>query len=331
MIASIFTTIIVQPIFNLLVFIYAILPGHNFGLAIILFTILIRLLMWPLVKKQINQAKAMRELAPEIKKIKAAAKGDRQKESQMTMELYKEREINPFASFGILIVQLPILIGLYSGLSKIIKNPHQIISFSYPSVQHLSWIEHLSRNIHNFDNSLLGVIDLGRKAVGPHGVYWPAMAIVAASAALQYYQSKQLMPQSKDSRSLRQILREAGQGKQADQSEVNAAVGRGTLLLVPGMVFIFGLNFAAALPLYWLTSSLVAVIQQKRILEEDVEEADKSVKLSPKRPAKTGPKPTPKSFTTSGGLKVTRKTLNDGSSQTPKTSKSRKSNRRKRR
>jgi YidC/Oxa1 family membrane protein insertase len=55
-----FTTLIVQPIFNLLVLIYALLPGHNFGLAIILFTIVVRLLLWPLVKKQLHQAKAMR-------------------------------------------------------------------------------------------------------------------------------------------------------------------------------------------------------------------------------------------------------------------------------
>src|SRR3982750_4550910 len=109
MVGSIFTTIIVQPIFNLLVLIYAIIPGHNFGLAIILFTILIRLLLWPLVKKQLHHAKAIRELSPELKKIKAAAKGDRQKESQMTMELYKERQINPFASLGIVLIQLPIL------------------------------------------------------------------------------------------------------------------------------------------------------------------------------------------------------------------------------
>ena len=74
-----FTTFIVQPIFNLLVLVYALLPGHNFGLSLIIFTILIRLLLWPLVRKQLHQAKAMRELQPEIKKIKAASKGNRQK------------------------------------------------------------------------------------------------------------------------------------------------------------------------------------------------------------------------------------------------------------
>ena len=72
-----FTTLIVQPIFNLLVLVYALLPGHNFGVALIIFTIIIRLLLWPLVKKQLHQAKAMRELQPEIKRIKKATKGNR--------------------------------------------------------------------------------------------------------------------------------------------------------------------------------------------------------------------------------------------------------------
>jgi membrane protein insertase Oxa1/YidC/SpoIIIJ len=238
----------------------------------------------------------------------------------MTMELYKEREINPFASIGILIVQLPILIGLYSGLNRIIKDPHEIISFSYSWMQDLSWMQTLAHDIHRFDDSLLGFVNLGRKAADQHGIYWPALAIVALSAVFQYYQSKQLMPQPKESRGLRQILREAGQGKQADQAEVSAAVGRGTLLLVPGMVFIFGLNFAAALPLYWLATSVIAYIQQSRILKVDAAEADASV---PAVAAKT-----------SGGLKVTRKTVDESANKPKpkkkKTSKTQKGNRRRR-
>ena len=104
MFASFFTTVFVQPIFNLLVFIYAIIPGHNFGVAIILFTILVRYLMYPLLKKQLFHTNAMRKLAPELKRIKKEAAGDRQKESLLTMELYKERQINPLSSLGILVV-----------------------------------------------------------------------------------------------------------------------------------------------------------------------------------------------------------------------------------
>src|SRR4051812_6575983 len=212
-----FTTLIVQPIFNLLVLIYALLPGHNFGLAIIIFTVIVRLLMWPLVKKQLNHAKAMRELQPELKKIKAAAKGDRQKESQLTMELYKEREINPFASVGILLLQLPVLIGLYAGLNKIIKDPQQIIAFSYPILHHLPWMKTLSLNIHQFDNTLLGFVNLARPAIGPLGAYWPGILIAAGAGIGQFFQSRQLMPKPEESRSLRSILFEAGKGKSADQ------------------------------------------------------------------------------------------------------------------
>ncbi|MBI2588989.1 membrane protein insertase YidC [Candidatus Saccharibacteria bacterium] len=275
-----FDTFIVQPIFNLLVLIYNIVPGHNFGLAIIIFTIVVRLLMWPLVKKQLHHTKAIRLLMPELRKIKLAAKGDRRKESQLTMELYKEREINPLATIGIALVQAPILIGLYFGLQKIIKDPNQLINFSY-SFLHFGWLDTLAHNIHQFDNTLFGMVDLSRTASGPKGTYWPAVIIVAASALVQYIQSKQLMPTAKDSRGLRSILKEAGQGKQADQQEVSAAVGRGTLIFIPFIVLVVGLNFAVALPLYWLTSSFVALIQQSKVLREDVSEAETVMSSSP--------------------------------------------------
>lgn len=267
-----FTTIIVQPIFNLLVLICALIPGHNFGLAIIIFTVLVRLLMWPLVKKQLHHARAIRELQPELKKIKAASKGDRQKESRLTMELYKERQINPFASLGIVIVQIPIFIGLYIGLKKIIDHPEEIINFSYPFLHDLGWLKSLAQDIHQFDNTLFGVVDLTRTALDP--LYWPALLITVASAFTQYLQSKQLMPKSEDARSLRQILKEAGKGKSADQQEVNAAVGRSTMVIIPLFVLLIGLHLEAALPLYWLTTSAVAYWQQSRILSEDVKEAE---------------------------------------------------------
>ena len=265
-----FTTLIVQPIFNLLVLVYALLPGHNFGLALIIFTIIIRLLLWPLLRKQLHQTKMMRALQPEMKKIKAATKGNKVKEQQMTMELYKERGINPLGTFPILIVQVIVLIGLYSGLRRVIANPHNLVTFAYPALQHLSWIEKLSHNIHLFDNTLFGTVNLSRSALNPgHGVYWPAMLIVLGSAVAQYYQSKQLMPTEKDQRSLRAILKDAGNGQQADQAEVNAAVGRMTRYLIPISIFIFTVNLPSALSLYWLTGGIVAFVQQTIVLRTD--------------------------------------------------------------
>jgi YidC/Oxa1 family membrane protein insertase len=270
-----FTTFIVQPLFNLLVLIYALVPWHNFGFSLVIFTIIIRLLLWPLVKKQLHQAKAMRALQPELKKIKKAANKDRQKESQMLMELYKERGINPFATFPILIVQLIVLIGLYSGLRKVITDPHSLVTFAYPSLQHLPWMQTLAHNIHQFDNTLFGVVDLSRAALNTGGgIYWPAMLIVLGSAVAQYYQSKQLLPQTKDQRSLRQILKSAGAGEQADQAEVNAAVGRSTRYLLPVMIFLFTVNIASALSLYWLVGGVVAFIQQSIVLNRDEEEME---------------------------------------------------------
>jgi YidC/Oxa1 family membrane protein insertase len=270
----IFTTLIVQPIFNLLVLIYALLPGHNFGLAIILFTAVVRLLMWPLVKKQLHQVKKMRKIQPELKRIKAETKGDKRKEQMLMMELYKERGINPFGSIGVLLLQIPILLGLYSGLTRVIHNPIQIEKFAYPALQHLPWMEKLSTNIHQFDATLFSVVDLTRSALGPKGVYWPAMMIVLASAVVQFYQSKQLTPSGKDSRSLRSILKDAGSGKQADQSEVSEAVGRSTRYLLPAMIFLFTVNIPSALALYWLTAGVVAIVQQAIALREDTEEME---------------------------------------------------------
>lgn len=287
-IGSVFQDVVVQPIFNLLVLIYSILPGHNFGLAIIIFTIVVRLLMWPLVKKQLHHAKAMRELQPEIKKIKAQTKGDRQKESQMLMELYKERQISPFGSFGIIIIQFIILIGLYSGLRKVVDNPQAIVDFSYSWMHNLPWLKSLESNIGQFDATLLGFIDLSKAALPKTGgIYWPAMFLVIGSAVTQYYQSKQLMPSDKDARSLRTILREAGQGKQAEQGELNAAIGRGTRFLIPGMIFLFTVSIPAALSLYWLTGGIVAIIQQGRILKKDESEME-AIADTPDKPVIEG-------------------------------------------
>ena len=270
-----FTHLIVQPIFNLLVLVYALLPGHNFGLSLIIFTIIVRLLMWPLVRRQLRQTKLMRKLQPELKRIKRETKGDRQKESAMMMELYKERGVNPLGTIPILIVQLVVLIGLYSGLRRVIDNPKNIVDFAYPAMQHLSWIKHIAHHASDFDNTLFGFIDLKRSALGPAGTYIPALLLVLGSAVIQFLTSRQLMPVDKNSRKLRDILKDAGKGTQADQTEVNAAVGRSTQYIIPVMVFLFTVNLPAALSLYWLAGGVVAYIQQVIALREDETDMEK--------------------------------------------------------
>ena len=91
---------------------------------------------------------------------------------------------------------------------------------------------------------------------------------------MQFITSKQIMPSGKDAPKFGDILRQASEGKQADQADVNAAVGRTTVYIIPLMVFFFTINLAAALSLYWLVGSLVAYFQQRAVLEKDTEELE---------------------------------------------------------
>lgn len=269
-----FDNLIVQPIFNLLVLITGMLPGHNFGLAIIIFTVIVRIVMWPLVKKQLHHASAMRKMQPEIKRIKKEAAGDRQKESMMLMELYKERNISPFGSLGTIIIQFIVLLGLYFALRKLVNEPSALLSFTYGPIQDIGWLKDIASGAAKFDETLFGIVDLTRAAVSDQGFYLPAFLLVLGSAFVQYKQSVQLMPKPQDSRSLRQILKEAAEGKEADQTEVSAAVMRGMRFLIPGMILIFTIGLASALSLYWMVSGMVAIFQQSKVLKQDEEEME---------------------------------------------------------
>ncbi len=298
-----FETLVYKPVFNLLTLIYGLLPGHNFGLAIIVFTILIRFALWPLLRKQLHSAKVMRQLQPELRRIKKETKGNRVKESELTMQLYKERGISPFSSIGLALLQLPILLALYQGISKIVSDPNNVVSYSYSFVQNLPWLKDLAADISRFDMTLFGVVDLARKPMegsifSPFSAkyYLPGIIIVILSAVVQFYASSMLMVTDKQARGLRQILREAASGTEADQAEVNAAMGRGMRYLIPLMILVTSIHFSVALGLYWFVSGLVQFIQQRRILGKDEEElaavasvGGESVEaevISPKKPKK---------------------------------------------
>jgi len=299
-----FDTLIVQPIFNVLVLIYGLIPGHNFGLAIILFTVLVRFAMFPLVKKQLRNTVAMRAIQPDLKRIKKQAAGNRQQESLLTMALYKERGVNPFSSIGLLVVQIPLFLALYAGLKRIVDDPQSIVDFSYGFVQNLSWLKELAGNINLFDDSLFGLVDLSRSAVSnAGGVYWPAMIIVLASSLVQWLQIKQTLPKSKDTRTLRSILKDSSKGATADSSEVNAAIGRNMSFFFPILIFILTVNFAAALSLYWFISGAVAYLQQAYLLKQDEYDIEKiAAAMAAKNPA-SKPKTVKSTAKTSGPKK----------------------------
>ncbi|HEX5797564.1 MAG TPA: YidC/Oxa1 family membrane protein insertase [Candidatus Saccharimonadales bacterium] len=267
-----FQTFVEQPVFNLLETIYALVPGHDLGLAIIIFTALVRVLLWPLVKKQLHQARAMRKLQPKLKEIKKAAKGDRQKEARLQMELYKEHGVKPFATIGTLIIQLPIFIALFFSIRKLIEDPNSLQTFSYDWVKNLSWIQTLAEDISQFQHTFLGFVDLSRTAITAEGVYVPALIVAIVAAIAQFYQSKLMIQDNKDAKKLSEILREAAAGQQADQSEIGASISRLMMYFLPFITFIFSVSIPSALSLYILTTSVVGYFQQAYVLNQDKEE-----------------------------------------------------------
>lgn len=312
-----FDTVLVKPIFNVLTFIYAVVPGHNFGIALIIFTILVKIALWPLLKKQLHHTKAMRALQPELKKIKIAAKGDRQKEAMLSMALYKEKEVSPFAPIGLMLIQFPILIALYSGISRIVNDPNNLINFSYDFVRNLSWMKELATDITKFDMTLFGLVDLKNSAI-TGGVYWPVMLIVVLSAVVQYLTSKQLMVTDKNAKKLKDILKDAKSGKEADSAEVNAAVGSMMIYFIPFMVLFISLGIAGALSFYWFVTGLITYIQQSLILKKDSEELSETtakIKVDNSSTAKV----------------VTAEVIQKPKKQTPKNKKSSKNSKNKRR
>jgi YidC/Oxa1 family membrane protein insertase len=119
---TLLTTIIYEPLYNALVFLIDIFPGHSAGLAVVALTLIIRLILFPLSKKAIKTQISMRKIEPDLKEIRAKVT-DRQEQARQIMQLYKDKEVNPFAGIGLLFIQLPIVIGLYlvfrSGLPAI--------------------------------------------------------------------------------------------------------------------------------------------------------------------------------------------------------------------
>lgn len=281
---NIFDVLIVQPIFNLLMGLYSLIPGGDFGIALIIFTILIRFALWPLVKKQLHQVTAMRKLQPELAKIKKNAKGNRQLESMQMMDLYKKHGVNPFRSIGILLIQLPIFIALYQVIQIFTLNRDQVAKFTYDFLENIGPIKELIVYPENFNEKLFGLVDLTAHAIGgPTGGFNIFLIVLAILAAVtQYIMSKQTMPQQDSKKRLRDIMSEAAEGKKTDQSEMNAIVTGKMIKFLPFVMLLVMLNLPGALALYYVVSNVVAVLQQHYILKKDEDELEQIAEEAPK-------------------------------------------------
>lgn len=287
---NIFELLIVQPLFNLLMALYAIIPGGDFGISIILFTILLRLVLHPLVKKQLHQTKLMRKMQPKLEEIKRQTKGNRQMQSILMMELYKEHGVNPLRSIGIILVQLPVFISLYIIINIFTLHRDQLARWTYNFLENFEPIKNIVDNPDSFNQKLLGIVDLTQHAISANGINVVLVVIAVIAAVGQFYQSKQTMPQADNKRKLRDILKEAADGKEADNSEINAIMMQRLVYFLPFVTLIFTLSFPGGIALYFAVSTLAAVAQQSYILRQDQDEmmeiASEKVSSSPVKKAK---------------------------------------------
>lgn len=168
-IITIFNDVLYRPLFNLLVFFYNVVPGHDFGVAIILVTLLIRAILFPLSIKGIKSRKALETLQPKIKEIQKKYK-DKEEQARETMKFYKENKVNPASGCLPLLIQLPILIALYRAFINVI-NPDSL-NVLYPFV----------KNPGILNTSFLGIMDL---AV-------PSVFLAILAGVLQFIQSKMM-------------------------------------------------------------------------------------------------------------------------------------------
>lgn len=225
---SLFNTILYQPLFNALIFFYDFLSFHDLGISIVLLTILIRLILFPLFHKGSRDQAIIQRLTPKIKEIQHAHKHDKEKQARALMELYREHKVNPISGFLLLLIQLPVLIALYRVfLSGISADPTNLLYSFIPKPGLLN---------HYF----LGFIDLTQSSL------W--IALVAALG--QYFQGKlSLVANGLDNKS---------------DPNPTAAMQRQMLYLAPALTFAFLYFFKlpAAVGVYWLTTVVFSIIQQ---------------------------------------------------------------------
>lgn len=246
-----FDTLVYYPIYNLLVFVYNAFPWHDFGIAIILVTVIVKFLLIPISKKQIQSQKKMQELQPQIKEIQQKYKNDKEKQSRALMEFYKQNKANPLSGCLPLIVQLVFLIAIYRVLFNISQNGLMIESTGlYSFVQNPGQINHL----------FLGIIDLSSKIdiKTISLANFPHIVLILAAAGSQYIQSKMLM-------SKQPVKKDPASGSpdfaQMMQSQM--------LYLGPILTLFIGIQFPAGLALYWLVSTVFMIIQQYYIASKD--------------------------------------------------------------
>ncbi len=250
----------VEPVLNLLIAIQSFMPGNDLGLAILVFTIIVRMLMWPLIKKQIHQTRIMQKVTPEINAIRKKAKGSKdratmERVNKETMEVYKKHGISPFSSIGTLIIQLPLFLAIYSAVKIAFQGTSNISSMLYTPVKNLTYVSNVLSGAIKPVTTFADWANLAYKPFSNNEVYVPVLIIALVSILLQYFQVKQTMPKKKQ-----------------NIEDPNEKLANATPYI---MVILFGwisLSVAGAISFYLGAGALVAIFQQYYLISKEKEE-----------------------------------------------------------
>lgn len=230
---ALFDALIYQPLYNILIFLYNVVPGSDFGISIILITILLRTFLIPLYKKQIESQKKMQVLQPKIKALQEKTKHDKEQQTKQLMELYKEHKTNPFSGCLPIVIQIIFFLAIYQVLINISNN-----GLIADTSQLYSFVSDPGK-INQF---FISLVDLTK----------PSIIIAALAAIAQYFQTKMLMASQPI----------APKKEDDGQPDFATIMSKQMLYLGPFLTLFIGIKFPAGLSLYWLAGTLFMLVQQ---------------------------------------------------------------------
>ena len=230
-----FYIILYQPLFNCLVLLYNYVPGHDFGIAIIFLTIIIRIILFPISVKAVRSQRGLQKLQPKIQEVQKQYKDNKEKQAKAIFDLYKQEKINPFSGLLLALIQLPILITLYrvfwGGLDP--KGLAALYTFVF-NPKHINLL-------------FLHIIDLSK----------PNFIFAILAGIVQYFQTKMLLPPKQP--------KNDQQNKEADFAQVMQTQ---MVYFFPVFTVIILISLPSALGLYWIASGLFTIIQQYLIFKK---------------------------------------------------------------
>lgn len=226
-----------RPILNLLIWLYGSLPVTDLGLSIILLTIFVKLILYPLTKAQLAQQQAMQSLQPKIADIRKRLKDDKEAQAKELMELYRREKVNPASSCLPLLIQLPVFIALYQALSVGLHSESLDVLYTFvpnPGTVNTMW---------------LGVLELGQ----------PSYLLAILAAGVQFWQSRLMFKKPGVSKRPPEEVREDSGAKDEDMT---AMINKQMMYMMPLLTLFIGTQLPGGLALYWFVMSALTVGQQ---------------------------------------------------------------------